>query len=61
MQGDDDRVNEFDVWLGLANLYSSLSHWKDVEACLEKARSLRQYSAETLHAEGKSMFLFIAR
>ncbi|XP_021724623.1 protein NPG1-like [Chenopodium quinoa] len=51
-QADDDKVNEFEVWLGLANLYSSLSHWKDVEACLEKAQSLRQYSAETLHTEG---------
>lgn len=51
-QADDDKVNEFEVWLGLANLYSSLSHWKDVEVCLEKAHSLRQYSAETLHTEG---------
>lgn len=51
-QADDDNVNEFEVWLGLANLYSSLSHWKDVEVCLEKAQSLRQYSAETLHTEG---------
>ncbi|KMT02425.1 hypothetical protein BVRB_9g203790 [Beta vulgaris subsp. vulgaris] len=51
-QIDDDKVNEFEVWLGLANLYSSLSHWKDVEVCLEKALSLRQYSAETLHTEG---------
>ncbi|CAO2812852.1 unnamed protein product [Amaranthus hypochondriacus] len=51
-QADDDKVNEFEVWLGLANLYSGLSHWKDVEVCLEKAVSLRQYSAETLHTEG---------
>ncbi|KAK9676503.1 hypothetical protein RND81_11G081600 [Saponaria officinalis] len=51
-QLDGDKVDEFDVWLGLANLYSSLSHWKDVEVCLEKAQSLRQYSAETLHTEG---------
>ncbi|KAH9617394.1 hypothetical protein KSS87_015479 [Heliosperma pusillum] len=51
-QVDDDNVNEFDVWLGLANLYSNLSHWKDVEVCLEKAHSQRQFSAETLHTEG---------
>ncbi|XP_074307723.1 protein NPG1 [Silene latifolia] len=51
-QVDDDNVSEFDVWLGLANLYSNLSHWKDVEVCLEKAHSQRQYSAETLHTEG---------
>lgn len=51
-QGDNDRVNEFEVWLGLAKLYSTLSHWKDIEVCLEKACSLRQYSAETLYTEG---------
>jgi len=46
-------VSEFEVWLGLAKLYSTLSHWKDIEVCLEKACSLRQYSAEMLHTEGK--------
>ncbi|XP_057476782.1 protein NPG1 [Actinidia eriantha] len=51
-QIDDDKVNEFEVWHGLANLYSSLSHWKDAEICLEKARALFEYSAETLHTEG---------
>ncbi|KAL9244270.1 hypothetical protein vseg_018066 [Gypsophila vaccaria] len=51
-QVDGEKVDEFDVWLGLANLYSTLSHWKDVEVCLEKAQSLRQYSAEALHTEG---------
>ncbi|KAK3183953.1 hypothetical protein Dsin_031239 [Dipteronia sinensis] len=49
---EDDKVNEFEVWHGLANLYSRLSHWKDVEICLEKARELKQYSAEMLHTEG---------
>ncbi|XP_047330614.1 protein NPG1-like [Impatiens glandulifera] len=49
---DDDKVNEFQVWHGLANLYSSLSHWKDAEICLDKARGLIEYSAETLHTEG---------
>ncbi|GAB2294284.1 Protein npg1 [Dionaea muscipula] len=51
-QDDDDKVNEFEVWHGLANLYSSLSHWKDVEVCLEKALVLKQYSAEALQTEG---------
>ena len=46
-------MSEFEVWQGLANLYSSLSHWKDVEVCLEKAGALKQYSPEMLHAEGK--------
>ncbi|GLT94053.1 hypothetical protein SLE2022_118150 [Rubroshorea leprosula] len=49
---EDDKVNEFEVWYGLANLYSSLSHWKDVEICLGKARALKQYSPELMHIEG---------
>ncbi|XP_058009208.1 protein NPG1-like isoform X2 [Hevea brasiliensis] len=52
-QVEDEKVNEFEVWHGLADLYSRLSHWKDVEVCLGKARGLKQYSAELLHTEGK--------
>ncbi|KAK3002035.1 hypothetical protein RJ639_022546 [Escallonia herrerae] len=52
-QTEDDKVNEYEVWHGLANLYSSLSHWNDAEICLGKARALIEYSAETLHTEGK--------
>eukprot|EP00262_Sarcandra_glabra_P018597 TRINITY_DN6739_c0_g3_i2.p1 TRINITY_DN6739_c0_g3~~TRINITY_DN6739_c0_g3_i2.p1 ORF type:complete len:701 (-),score=135.48 TRINITY_DN6739_c0_g3_i2:107-2209(-) len=51
-QGEDDKVSEFEVWQGLANLYSSLSHWRDAEICLDKARALKQYSAATLQTEG---------
>ncbi|KAL2938880.1 Protein NPG1 [Bienertia sinuspersici] len=58
-QVDDDKVNEFEVWLGLANLYSNLSHWKDVEVCLEKALSLRQFSAATLHTEGNICIILL--
>ncbi|GMH10916.1 hypothetical protein Nepgr_012757 [Nepenthes gracilis] len=45
-----DKVSEFED--GIANLYSSLAHWKEVEICLEKARVLKQYSAEALQTEG---------
>ncbi|WJX61534.1 Protein npg1, variant 2 [Trifolium repens] len=48
---EDDKVNEFDIWHGLANLYASLSHWKDAEICLQKARELKQYSAAILRTE----------
>uniref|UniRef100_A0A2P2PJQ1 Uncharacterized protein n=1 Tax=Rhizophora mucronata TaxID=61149 RepID=A0A2P2PJQ1_RHIMU len=51
-QADDNKVDEFEVWHGLAELYSRLSHWKDVEVCLGKARDLKQYSPEVLHTEG---------
>ncbi|KAH0461685.1 hypothetical protein IEQ34_009260 [Dendrobium chrysotoxum] len=47
-----EYVNEFDVWQDLACLYSSLSLWKDVEACLAKAMALKPYSASTLHSKG---------
>ncbi|XP_034682973.1 protein NPG1-like [Vitis riparia] len=51
-QGEDDRINEFEVWNGLANLYSSLSRWKDAEICLGKALELKDYSVESLHQKG---------
>ncbi|CAA2993720.1 tetratricopeptide repeat 7A [Olea europaea subsp. europaea] len=51
-QVEDDKTNEYEVWHGLANLYTSLSHWRDAEICLGKARGLIEYSAETLHTEG---------
>ncbi|TVU25659.1 hypothetical protein EJB05_28163 [Eragrostis curvula] len=51
-EGEDGNVNEFEIWQGLANLYSSLSYWRDAEICLQKARALKSYSASTLHAEG---------
>uniref|UniRef100_A0A1J3G1H9 Tetratricopeptide repeat protein 7A n=1 Tax=Noccaea caerulescens TaxID=107243 RepID=A0A1J3G1H9_NOCCA len=52
-QMEEDKVNEFEVWHGLAHLYSSLSHWNDVEVCLKKAGELKQYSASMLHTEGR--------
>ncbi|KAH1205874.1 Protein NPG1 [Glycine soja] len=33
-QVEDYTINEFEVWHGLANLYASLSHWKDAEICI---------------------------
>ncbi|KAL5710772.1 Protein npg1 [Ranunculus cassubicifolius] len=52
LQVGDNKVSEFDVWQGLANLYSSLSYWRDTELCLEKASAQNQFSAQTLHTEG---------
>ncbi|KAK1277860.1 putative UDP-N-acetylglucosamine--peptide N-acetylglucosaminyltransferase SPINDLY [Acorus gramineus] len=51
-QIENDKVNEFEVWHGLASLYSNLSRWKDAEICLEKAKALMPHSADTLHVEG---------
>lgn len=51
-QVEDDDFNEFEVWQGLANLYSGLSHWRDAEICLEKAGALKPFSSSILHTEG---------
>lgn len=51
-QIEDDKSNEFEIWQGLANLYSRLSHWQDAKICLEKARELKPYSASPLQTEG---------
>lgn len=58
-QEDEDKVSEFEVWQGLANLYSSLSYWRDAEICLQKAKALKTYSATTLHAEGDELCLWL--
>ncbi|KAK6918494.1 hypothetical protein RJ641_016916 [Dillenia turbinata] len=55
LQEDDEK--EFEVWQCLANLYSGLSYWKDAEICLDKARALRPYSADTLRTQGKKIKL----
>ena len=52
-QERDNKVSEFEVWQGLANLYASLSYCRDAEICLQKAKALKTYSATTLHAEGE--------
>ncbi|GJY04996.1 protein NPG1 [Tanacetum coccineum] len=51
-QIEDERVNEYEVWQGLADLYSSLARWKDAEICLGKAREIVECSSETLHTKG---------
>ncbi|KAK7386821.1 hypothetical protein VNO78_27158 [Psophocarpus tetragonolobus] len=51
-QVEDYKINEFEVWHGLAALYASLSHWKDAEICVQKAKELKEFSAKTIHAEG---------
>ncbi|KAF7092617.1 hypothetical protein CFC21_095082 [Triticum aestivum] len=52
VEGEAGGVTEFEIWQGLANLYSGLSHTRDAEVCLQKATALKSYSAATLEAEG---------
>ncbi|KAI9125323.1 hypothetical protein K1719_003939 [Acacia pycnantha] len=51
-QVDDGKVNEFEIWHGLASLYASLSHWRDAEICLQKAKVSKPYSAALMHTKG---------
>ncbi|XP_078169123.1 tetratricopeptide repeat (TPR)-containing protein [Carex rostrata] len=46
------EVSEDEVWQDLANLYAKLSHWRDAEVCLQKATSLKPFSASSLHTQG---------
>uniref|UniRef100_A0A0D6R4J9 Uncharacterized protein n=1 Tax=Araucaria cunninghamii TaxID=56994 RepID=A0A0D6R4J9_ARACU len=49
---EGEGVLEVDVWQDLACVYSGLSHWHEAEICLEKAKTLKTYSAATYHAQG---------
>ncbi|KAH7433777.1 hypothetical protein KP509_07G085800 [Ceratopteris richardii] len=53
------KVSEVEVWQDLAGVYTNLASWHDAEVCLEKARSLKQHSAATWHAEGNHLFLCV--
>ena len=46
MQPNGDKVNEYEVWHDLANLYICLSHFKDAEICLNNLESNSENLAE---------------
>jgi tetratricopeptide repeat protein 7 len=52
----NEKVSEDEVWQDLANLYAKLSHWRDAEVCLQKATSLKPFSASSLHTQGLFSF-----
>ncbi|OVA04440.1 Tetratricopeptide TPR-1 [Macleaya cordata] len=43
---------ELETWHDLANVYISLSQWKDAEICLSKTKEIAPPSASRLHMEG---------
>jgi tetratricopeptide (TPR) repeat protein len=47
-----DRSLEMETWHDLANVYSSLSQWRDAEVCLSKSKAIHSHSASRLHATG---------
>ncbi|XP_043691830.1 protein NPGR2-like [Telopea speciosissima] len=50
--GKHDRSLEMDTWHDLANVYTSLSMWRDAEVCLTKSKAISPYSASQCHAKG---------
>uniref|UniRef100_A0A3N7FKU5 MalT-like TPR region domain-containing protein n=2 Tax=Populus trichocarpa TaxID=3694 RepID=A0A3N7FKU5_POPTR len=41
---------EMETWHDLANVYTSLSQWRDAEVCLSKSKTLSPYSASRWHS-----------
>ncbi|XP_019705494.1 protein NPGR2 isoform X1 [Elaeis guineensis] len=51
--GKCDRSLEIETWHDLANIYISMSQWRDAEVCLSKLKGISPYSAFGWHATGK--------
>lgn len=49
---DKERGLEMDTWHDLANVYTSLSQWRDAEVCLLKSKTIDPHSASRWHATG---------
>ncbi|KAJ6771404.1 hypothetical protein OIU74_017781 [Salix koriyanagi] len=47
-----NRSLEMEAWHDLANVYTSLSQWRDAEVCLSKSMTLSPYSASRWHSTG---------
>lgn len=57
LQGDkNDRSLEIQTWHDLANVYISMSQWRDAEVCLSKLKAISPYSALGWHATGTQIF-----
>ncbi|KAJ9154130.1 hypothetical protein P3X46_027498 [Hevea brasiliensis] len=51
-RGNHDRRLEMETWHDLANVYTSLSQWRDAEVCLTKSMAISPYSASRWHTTG---------
>lgn len=47
-----NRSLELETWHDLANVYTSLSQWRDAEVCLMKSEAINPHSASRLHSTG---------
>ncbi|GAA0143660.1 hypothetical protein LIER_04289 [Lithospermum erythrorhizon] len=43
---------EMETWHDLANIYTSVSQWRDAEVCLIKSEAISNHSASRLHSKG---------
>ncbi|CAK9146159.1 unnamed protein product [Ilex paraguariensis] len=51
-QGNIDRSLEMETWHDLANVYTSLSQWRDAEVCLSKSKAINPHSSSRWHSTG---------
>ncbi|KAK1411250.1 hypothetical protein QVD17_37797 [Tagetes erecta] len=51
-RSDKERGLEMETWHDLANVYISLSQWRDAEVCLLKSKAIDPHSASRWHATG---------
>ncbi|EOY06127.1 No pollen germination related 2 isoform 6 [Theobroma cacao] len=53
-KGKWDRSLEMETWHDLANVYTSLSQWRDAEVCLSKSKAISPFSASRWYSTGIS-------
>ncbi|KAK3417259.1 hypothetical protein EUGRSUZ_H02997 [Eucalyptus grandis] len=51
-RGQHYKSLELDTWNDLANVYTSLSQWRDAEVCLSKSEAISPFSASRYHSNG---------
>ncbi|GKV19092.1 hypothetical protein SLEP1_g29389 [Rubroshorea leprosula] len=51
-KGNQNRSLEMETWHDLANIYTSLSQWRDAEVCLSKSKAISPHSASRWHSAG---------
>ncbi|KAL1832393.1 hypothetical protein ACET3Z_002044 [Daucus carota] len=51
-RGNRDKLLEMETWNDLANIYTSLSQWRDAEVCLSKSSSINPHSASRWYSLG---------
>ncbi|XP_075075452.1 protein NPGR2-like [Nicotiana tabacum] len=49
---NNTRSLEMETWHDLANVYTSLSQWRDAEVCLIKSEAINPHSASRCHSAG---------